>query len=221
MEEHRVAPDGRQSEDPEDEAPSKRPKQENDLEPQVPVGYILCDDSSDKETKLAGESAELDVSKGSKGECEGKIGSSGAQRNVCRNESGDSEQETRLDGTGEGPRERGRVRSDPGGGSDKPVKGREGDLRQMVCRRGLCIRFPRGKFETCKLPSRHLRMLVTPYFRHEIMCCGSLQGRCPRPFGCSLVVNCVTMSRPHKIVGFLLSVPHVVKTCHSTCSFQF
>ena len=74
MEEPRIVPDGRQSEDPEDEAPSKRPKQENDLEPQVTVDYFLCDDSSDKETKSAGESAELDVSKGSKGECEGEIG---------------------------------------------------------------------------------------------------------------------------------------------------
>ena len=43
------------------------------------------------------------------------------------------------------------------------------------------------------------------------MCCGSLQGRCPRPFGCSLVVNCVAMSRPHWVVRFLLSVPNVVK----------
>ena len=54
----RVAPRGRQSEDPEDEAPSKRRKQENDLEPQVPVHYFLCDDSSDQE-ESAGESAEL------------------------------------------------------------------------------------------------------------------------------------------------------------------
>ena len=46
-------------------------------------------------------------------------------------------------------------------------------------------------FETFKLPSRHLWIFETLYSRHEIMCCGSLQGRCPRPFGCSPVVNCV------------------------------
>ena len=50
---------------------------------------------------------------------------------------GDCGQKTRQDGTREGPRERSRVRSDPGGGSDKPVKGRDGDRRQMVCRQGL------------------------------------------------------------------------------------
>ena len=46
----------------------------------------------------------------------------------------------RLEKEGEGQRERGRVQRDPGGGSGRPVEGREGDRRQTVCRQRLRLR---------------------------------------------------------------------------------
>ena len=57
----RVTPGDRQSEDAEDEAPSKRRKQESDFEPQIPVHFSLCDDSSNLGAKSVGESAELET----------------------------------------------------------------------------------------------------------------------------------------------------------------
>ena len=59
------------------EPPSKRRKQESDLEPQVTVNcslsLSLCDDSSDHGAKSVSESAELDVSNRSQGEREGEL----------------------------------------------------------------------------------------------------------------------------------------------------
>ena len=69
----RSSPDDRQSEDPEDGAPSKRRKQENDLEQQVLVHLSLLGDSSDQGAKSVGESAELNVSERSEGEREGEL----------------------------------------------------------------------------------------------------------------------------------------------------
>ena len=57
----RAAPGDRQSEDAEDEAPSKRRKQENDFEPQILVHLSLCDGSSDQETKSVEDPAELET----------------------------------------------------------------------------------------------------------------------------------------------------------------
>ena len=69
----RASPSDRQSEDPEDEAPHKRRKQEYDPDLRAPVHFSLCDDSSDLGTKSVGESAELDVSKRSEGGREGEL----------------------------------------------------------------------------------------------------------------------------------------------------
>ena len=69
----RVTPGDRQSEDVQDEAPSKRRKQESDFEPQIPVHFSICDDSSDQETKLVGGPAEFDVSQKPEGEREGEL----------------------------------------------------------------------------------------------------------------------------------------------------
>ena len=55
------------------EPPSKRRKQESDLEPQIPVHLPLCHDSRDQGAKSAGESAKLDVSKRCEGEREGNF----------------------------------------------------------------------------------------------------------------------------------------------------
>ena len=55
----RATPDGRQSEDPEDEAPNKRRKQESDPDSRAPVHFSLCDGSSDQETKSVEDLAEL------------------------------------------------------------------------------------------------------------------------------------------------------------------
>ena len=65
----RVAPGDRQSEEAEDEAPSKRRKQESDIEPQIPVHFSLCDGSSEQEAKSVDDSAELETRV--RGECEG------------------------------------------------------------------------------------------------------------------------------------------------------
>ena len=64
----RAAPDDKWSQDPEGEAPNKRRKQESDPDPQIPVHFSLCDDSSDLEAKSVGESAEFDVSRKSEEE---------------------------------------------------------------------------------------------------------------------------------------------------------
>ena len=69
----RVGPDGRQSEDPEDEAPNKRRKQESDPDSRAPVHFSLCDDSNDQGTKSVSESAELHASKRSEGERKGQL----------------------------------------------------------------------------------------------------------------------------------------------------
>ena len=69
----RVTPGDRQSEDAEEEAPSKRRKQESGFEPQIPVHYSICDDSSDQETKLVAGTAEFDVSQKPEGEREGEL----------------------------------------------------------------------------------------------------------------------------------------------------
>ena len=69
MEVPRVAPGDIQSEEAEDEVPSKRRKQESDIEPQIPVHFSLCDGSSEQEAKLADDSAELETR--ARGECEG------------------------------------------------------------------------------------------------------------------------------------------------------
>ena len=65
----RAAPGDRQSEEAEDEAPSKRRKQESDIEPQIPVHFSLCDGSSEQEAKSVDDSAELETRV--RGECEG------------------------------------------------------------------------------------------------------------------------------------------------------
>ena len=60
-----ATPGDRQSEDPEDEAPNKRRKQESDPDSRAPVHFSLCDGSSDQGT----DSAELETRV--TGECEG------------------------------------------------------------------------------------------------------------------------------------------------------
>ena len=57
----RATPDGRQSEDPEDEAPNKRRKQESDPDSRAPVHFSLCDGSSDQETKSVEDPAKLET----------------------------------------------------------------------------------------------------------------------------------------------------------------
>ena len=69
----RATPGDRHSEDPEDEAPNKRRKQESDPDSRAPVHFSLCDDSSDTGTKSVGESAELNTTKRSEEECEGEL----------------------------------------------------------------------------------------------------------------------------------------------------
>ena len=64
----RAAPGDRQSEEAEDEAPSKRRKQESDIEPQIPVHFSLCNGSSEQEAKSVDDSAELETRV--RGECE-------------------------------------------------------------------------------------------------------------------------------------------------------
>ena len=59
MEVPRASPSDRQIEDPEDEAPNKRRKQESDSDPRAPVHFSLCDGSSDQETKSVDNPAEL------------------------------------------------------------------------------------------------------------------------------------------------------------------
>ena len=71
----RASPSDRQSEDPEDEAPNKRRKQESDPDPRAPVHFSLCDDSSDPGAKSTGESAELDVNTRPEGGREGGLSS--------------------------------------------------------------------------------------------------------------------------------------------------
>ena len=50
-----------ESEDPKDEAPNKRRKQESDPGPRVPVHFSLCDGSSDQGTKSVDDPAELET----------------------------------------------------------------------------------------------------------------------------------------------------------------
>ena len=56
-----LTPDDRQSEDPEDEVPHKRRKQESDPDPHAPVHFSLCDGWSDQGTKSVDDSAELET----------------------------------------------------------------------------------------------------------------------------------------------------------------
>ena len=67
----RATPSDRQSEDPEDEAPNKRRKQESDPDSRAPVHFSLCDGSSDQGTKSVDDSAELETRV--TGECEGEL----------------------------------------------------------------------------------------------------------------------------------------------------
>ena len=71
----RASPSDRQSEDPEEEAPNKRRKQECESDPRAPVHFSLCDDSSDPGAKSTGESAELDVNTRPEGGREGELSS--------------------------------------------------------------------------------------------------------------------------------------------------
>ena len=71
----RASPSDRQSEDPEDEAPNKRRKQESDPDPRALVHFSLCDDSSDQGAKSTGEFAELDVNTRPEGGREGELSS--------------------------------------------------------------------------------------------------------------------------------------------------
>ena len=64
----RAVPGDRQSEEAEDEAPSKRRKQESDIEPRIPVHFSLCDGSSEQEAKSVDDSAEFETRV--RGECE-------------------------------------------------------------------------------------------------------------------------------------------------------
>ena len=57
----RVTPDDKQSEDPEDEAPHKRRKQESKPDLHAPVHFSLCDGSSNQEVKSVDDSAELET----------------------------------------------------------------------------------------------------------------------------------------------------------------
>ena len=57
----RATPGDRRSEDPEDEAPNKRRKQESDPDSRAPVHFSLCDGSSDQGTKSVDDSAELET----------------------------------------------------------------------------------------------------------------------------------------------------------------
>ena len=68
----RGIPGDRQTEDSEDEAPTKRRKQESDPDPRAPVHFSLCHDWSDLGAKSAGESAELDVNTRPEGGHEGE-----------------------------------------------------------------------------------------------------------------------------------------------------
>ena len=56
-----ATPGDRQSEDPEDEAPNKRRKQESDPDSRAPVHFSLCDGSSNQEAKSVDDSAELET----------------------------------------------------------------------------------------------------------------------------------------------------------------
>ena len=72
MHEHGGSPSShsrRQREDPEDEAPNKRRKQESDPDSRAPLHFSLCDGSSDQGTKSVDDSAELETR--ARGECEG------------------------------------------------------------------------------------------------------------------------------------------------------
>ena len=57
----RATPGDKQSEDPEDEAPNKRRKQESDPDSHAPVHFSLCNGSSDQGTKSVDDSAELET----------------------------------------------------------------------------------------------------------------------------------------------------------------
>ena len=57
----RATPNCRQSEDPEDEAPNKRRKQESDPDSRAPVHFSLCDGSSEQETKSVEDPAGLET----------------------------------------------------------------------------------------------------------------------------------------------------------------
>ena len=57
----RASPSDGQSEDPEDEAPHKKRKQESDPDQQAPVHFSLCDGSSDQGTESVDDFAELGI----------------------------------------------------------------------------------------------------------------------------------------------------------------
>ena len=106
----RAVPADRQREEPEDAAPYRRRRHESDPDPRAPVHFSLCDSSSDLGKKLGDESVELETGQ-RKGMPVAKLDdilsemrdvknelmhvrSSGPQRKVHRNESGDGDQET-------------------------------------------------------------------------------------------------------------------------------
>ena len=83
------------------EPPSKRRKQKSDPEPQIPMHFSLCDDSSDQVAKSveARRTAERHHGRSERREegadaSQGAGRNSGPQRKVCRSEDGDCGQET-------------------------------------------------------------------------------------------------------------------------------
>ena len=129
--------------------PSKRHKQESDFEPRNRVHFSLCDDSSDQGAKSVGESAELDVCKKVRRRTcrrtqHEALRRAGNERHVERaspslvRRARCAETKVKIATSKlarmEKERDQESGRGDIGGGSDKPVEGRERDRRQMVCR---------------------------------------------------------------------------------------